>query len=73
MSSQLTELLWRLCLMNNLLIELSCVPQRQHSRNHVYWTEEFDMNDVTQSEDEIKEALKYILTISMLIFYSSAN
>ena len=49
----------------------SGVPQRQHSQDHVYWTEEFDMNDVTQTEDEIKEALKDIPTISIVAAYDS--
>ena len=49
----------------------SGVPQPQNSQDHVYWTEEFDMNDVTQTEDEIKAALKDIPTISIAAAYDS--
>ncbi len=41
----------------------SGVPQEEHDQDHVFWTEEFDMNDVTQSEEEIIEALMDIPTI----------
>jgi len=49
----------------------SGVPVPQHSQDHVYWTEEFDMNDVTQTEEEIKEALKDLPTISIVAPYDS--
>ncbi|MFC1569420.1 chitobiase/beta-hexosaminidase C-terminal domain-containing protein [bacterium] len=49
----------------------SGIPQIQHNRDHVYWTEEFDMNDVTQAEDEIKEALKDIPSMSIVAAYDS--
>ncbi|MCK4448016.1 MAG: lamin tail domain-containing protein [Candidatus Marinimicrobia bacterium] len=35
----------------------SGVPEEEHSQDHVFWTEEFDMDDVTQSEQEMIEAL----------------
>jgi hypothetical protein len=43
----------------------SDVPEEQHSRDHVFWTEEFDMNDVSQSEEEIIDALLDMPTISI--------
>jgi hypothetical protein len=46
-----------------LIQDNSGVPTEQHSRDHVYWTEEFDMNDVTQSEAEVIEALLDLPTI----------
>ena len=49
----------------------SGVPTSQHSQDHIYWTEEFDMNDVAQTEEEIKEALKDIPTISIVAAYDS--
>ncbi|MBN1414255.1 MAG: chitobiase/beta-hexosaminidase C-terminal domain-containing protein [Bacteroidales bacterium] len=49
----------------------SGVPVPQHDQDHVYWTEEFDMNDVTQTEDEIKEAFEDIPTISIVAAYDS--
>ena len=49
----------------------SGVPVPQHSRDHVYWTEEFDMTDVTQSELEIKEALMDIPSMSIVAPYDS--
>ena len=49
----------------------SGVPEVQHSQDHVYWTEEFDMNDVTQTEEEIKEALMDLPTISIVAPYDS--
>ena len=49
----------------------SGVPVPQHGQDHVYWTEEFDMNDVAQTEEEIKEALKDIPTISIVAAYDS--
>jgi hypothetical protein len=51
--------------------DISGVPAIQHSRDHVYWTEEFDINDVTQSEDEVKKALQDIPTISITAPYDS--
>jgi hypothetical protein len=41
----------------------SGVPQELHSQDHVFWTEEFDMADVTQSEEEIIDALLDLPTI----------
>jgi len=49
----------------------SGVPETQHSQDHVYWTEEFDMNDVSQTEEEIKEALLDIPTMSIVANYDS--
>ena len=49
----------------------SGLPQEQHSRDHVFWTEEFDMNDVTQSEEEMIEALMDIPTIFVSAPYDS--
>ncbi|MBN1996939.1 lamin tail domain-containing protein [candidate division KSB1 bacterium] len=49
----------------------SGLPASEHSRDHIYWTEEFDMNDVSQSEEEIENALKDIPTISITAAYDS--
>ncbi|MBN1482885.1 lamin tail domain-containing protein [candidate division KSB1 bacterium] len=49
----------------------SGLPEREHSRDHIYWTEEFDMNDVSQTEEEIKEALLDIPTMSITAAYDS--
>ncbi|MBO8131863.1 MAG: CotH kinase family protein [Candidatus Marinimicrobia bacterium] len=49
----------------------SGVPKPEHKRDHVYWTEEFDMSDVNVSEEEIKEALLDIPTISIAAPYDS--
>lgn len=49
----------------------SGVPKSQHSKDHIYWTEEFDMNDVTQTEEDIKAALEDIPTISIVAAYDS--
>lgn len=49
----------------------SGLPTVQHSQDHVYWTEEFDMSDVTQSEEEIKQAFLDIPSISIVAPYDS--
>ncbi len=49
----------------------SGLPVEIHSQDHVYWTEEFDMKDVTQTEDEIDAALKDIPTMSVVASYDS--
>ena len=54
-----------------ILQDNSGVPVPQHSQDHVYWTEEFDINDVTQTEEEIKEAFKDIPTMSIVASYGS--
>ena len=41
----------------------SDVPEEQNSSDHVFWTEEFDMNDVSISDDEMEEALLDLPTI----------
>jgi len=41
----------------------SDLPIEQHDKDHVFWTEEFDMSDVIQSEEEIIDALLDIPTI----------
>ena len=48
---------------NVLTQDNSDVPEEQHNRDHVFWSEEFDMNDVAHSEEEILEALLDIPTI----------
>lgn len=41
----------------------SGVPEEEHDKDHVFWTEEFDMSDVNRSEQEMIEALLDIPTI----------
>ena len=49
----------------------SGVPLEQHSRDHVFWTEEFDWHDATDSEQEILDALLDLPTISISTPYDS--
>ena len=49
----------------------SDLPVEEHSKDHVFWTEEFDMSDVTQSESEMIEALTDIPTIFVSAPYDS--
>ncbi len=49
----------------------SGVPSEEHRRDHVFWTEEFDMSDVTQSEQEMIEALLDIPTMYISAPYDS--
>jgi len=48
---------------NVLTQDDSDLPVEQHDKDHVFWTEEFDMSDVTQSEEELIDALLDIPTI----------
>ncbi len=48
---------------NVLTQDNSDVPEEQHSQDHVYWTEAFDMSDITQSEEEVIDALLDMPTI----------
>lgn len=41
----------------------SGVPEELHDMDHVFWTEEFDMSDVTQTEEEVIDALLDLPTI----------
>jgi len=49
----------------------SDLPTEQHSKDHVFWTEEFDMSDVSQTEEEMVEALLDIPTIFVSAPYDS--
>ena len=48
---------------NVLTQDNSDVPVEQHSQDHVFWTEEFDMNDVNISDQEMIDALLDMPTI----------
>ena len=56
---------------NVLTQDDSDLPVEQHSRDHVFWTEEFDMSDVSQSDEEMIEALMDIPTIFVSAPYDS--
>ena len=56
---------------NVLTQDDSGLPVEEHSRDHVFWTEEFDMNDVNQSEQEMIEALLDIPTMYVSAPYDS--
>ena len=49
----------------------SGLPQEQHAKDHVFWTEEFDMYDASQSEQEIIDALLDIPTVYVSAPYES--
>jgi len=48
---------------NVLMQDDSDVPDEQHNKDHVFWTEEFDIDDVNCTEDEMIDALKDLPTI----------
>jgi len=49
----------------------SGLPTEQHNRDHVFWTEKFDMSDVSQTEQEMIEALLDIPTMYVSAPYDS--
>ena len=49
----------------------SGVPEEVNTRDHVFWTEEFDMNDVSHSEEEMIAALLDIPTMVVSAPYDS--
>lgn len=49
----------------------SGLPKKEHSRDHVYWTEKFDLTDISEYTGEIQAAFQDIPTLSIVASYDS--
>ncbi len=54
-----------------ILQDNSELPTKQHNQDHIYWTEAFDLTDITGFEDQIYDAFQDIPTLSIVAPYSS--